>query len=168
MIDNSAVYSNYRASLRAQRRSDGAHGRTAARKQNALKLTADRYGIRIGEVKNIVRQEDAKNGITHEQPEDYRAELAFMAVMEEAKRAFGESPCSSCGADNSSGLVRPRFPNKLDLGEYHILDILHPYNLGAQEFEGTPKLSDFVQLCYLCKLSNLGLTVEKLAVGAGK
>lgn len=165
MTDNKTVYDNYRASLRAQRKMDGGRGRTAARKQTALKLTADRYGIRIGEVKNIVREEDAKNGITHEHTENYNAEQAFLAVMEEAKRRLGESPCSFCNVDNSSGLVRPRFANKLDLGEDHMRDTLGRYGLRAQAFEGTPKLEDFIQLCYVCKLNNLGLTAEVIAVG---
>ena len=85
------VYANYRNALKklkAASRYSGGAGRTSERKQKALKLTADRYKIRIGEVKNIVREMDAENNVTHEHDENYQQTLK----VEQAYNAHLSSP----------------------------------------------------------------------------
>lgn len=159
--DDKAVYENYRASLRSQRKKDSGSGRTSARKQIALKVTADRYSIPMSAVKAIVRSEDAKAGLTHEHTEAYKLELAFGTAFAAAQAKLGESPCSHCNLAYESKLVRPRFANKLDSGELFMESTLARYELVALRFVGTPKVEDFIQLCYQCKLQNLGLTAAK-------
>jgi hypothetical protein len=160
-MDTQAVYDNYRASLRAQRKADGGRGRSAARKQVALKVTADRYGIPIREVKALVRKLDEANGVTHEHTKQYSAELAFIDAYDLAKERLGDAPCSVCNIDHSSGLVRPRIANKLDLGEAWMADIVARAGGHAVYFSGTPKVQDFAQLCSQCKLHNLNRPTKK-------
>lgn len=156
MEDKESIYANYRASIRSQRASDGGNGLTSVRKQKALKVTADRYNLPMGRVKVIVREEDAKRGITHRFPGHPTPKQAFEHIFNTALMKFGKAPCQSCGIDHSSGLVRPRFVNKLDAGEAHMERILVQAGLKAPYFTGLPKNEDFVQLCYTCKLHNLG------------
>lgn len=56
-----AIYKNYRAALNT-RESDLIEMRAPARRQNALKLTADRYHVPISVVKNIVRRNNEAAG----------------------------------------------------------------------------------------------------------
>lgn len=160
MTDNQTIYANYRASLRAQRKQDGGRGRTAARKQTALKITADRYSIPMGHVKAIVREEDRKNGIGHEHPVPYKFELAFNEVFAAASLRLGDAPCEYCAIDHSSGLVRPRLRTLLDAGEARMLHILAREGLTASMVTEVPKVEDFIQLCNVCKLQLLGLELK--------
>jgi hypothetical protein len=164
MDHKDSVYTTYRSSLRAQRKNDGGRGRTGARKQNALKVAADRYGIPISKVKAIVRELDAANGITHEHPETYKFELAFMAIFQEAKARLGESPCVVCDVEYSSGLVRPRFPRKVDVGEGWMEELLTHKGLTVERFNGLPKQEDFFQLCSQCKIQSLTIESDKRKV----
>lgn len=56
-----AIFKNYRAALNT-RASDLIEMRAPARRQNALKLTADRYQVPISVVKNIVRRNNETAG----------------------------------------------------------------------------------------------------------
>lgn len=162
MIDTKAVYDNYRASIRAQRKSSGGAGRTGNRKQVALKATADRYFIPISQVKGIVREGDLANGIIHEYTEPYKRELAFKASMDAAVLRIGDVPCSCCGTSAKSDVVRPRLATKLDVSEYHMERLLQFFGITAPRFQGVPQSEAFVQLCYNCKLVNLGVSRERL------
>ena len=72
------VYNNYRAALKSLRKNvpavwveAGKNWRPAQSpelRQMAREYTVVRYGIPFAEVKRIIREQDAINGITHEKP----------------------------------------------------------------------------------------------------
>lgn len=160
---NETIYAKYRSTLRGLRKSEGSFGRTAARKQAALKATADQFGVRIGEVKNIVRELDAKNGITHEHPKTYNQYLDFELAFKEAVARLGNAPCEICNLDGSNSLVRPRLLDRLDPQEYHMQDFLRRQEVLGKNHDGKFNADDFHQLCYLCKLERLGYVNPKIA-----
>lgn len=113
-----AIYSNYRAALRAQPHT--VSSRAGERKQKALQITADRYHVPISEVKEIVRNLEAENGVSHEHDSGYlkklqieaEADLAaerFMAAQLEATGDPNHAPiCTTCGTSAEEDIVRIR------------------------------------------------------------
>lgn len=113
-----AIYSNYRATLRAQPHTTSS--RAGARKQKALQITADRYHVPISEVKEIVRNLEEENGVIHEHDSGYlkkiqieaEADLAAERFMAAQLEATGdpEHPaiCTSCGTFDEDEIVRIR------------------------------------------------------------
>lgn len=96
-IDESRVYSSYRRTLKSLK-SGGRDSRAGARKQEARKRTADKYGIPISKVKDIVREQDAEHGITHEHPEAYLRQLERDQIRAEWNEAFtSQTVCAGCG-----------------------------------------------------------------------
>lgn len=55
-----AIYKNYRAALRSNR---STQMRAPEARQNALKVTADRYHVPISVVKSVVRKSDETPGV---------------------------------------------------------------------------------------------------------
>lgn len=113
-----AIYSNYRAALRAQPHT--ASSRAGARKQKALQITADRYHVPISKVKEIVRKLEEENKIAHEQDPNYLKHIAreaaadaaavkFMAAQLELTRDPNHPPiCTTCGTSAENSYVRIR------------------------------------------------------------
>lgn len=157
---NDTIYRKYRSTIRNLRKAQNGGGRTAERKQIALKTAADEFGIRIGEVKNIIRTMDAKNGVTHEHPEPYRLERHLEDIFSAARLRLGHVPCEVCALSPEDKLVRPRLTDRLDLAESHMADFLQSTaELPSFSFDVTS--ADFHQLCYLCKLKMLGYRPNK-------
>jgi len=152
---NDTIYRKYRSIIRNLRKAQNGGGRTAERKQTALKQVADTFGIRIGEIKNIVRAMDAKNGVTHEHPEPYRLERQFEDLFEEARLRLGHVPCEVCALSPEDNLVRPRLTDRLDPAESHMRDFLAK-DVRLPLFTADISADDFHQLCYLCKLKMVG------------
>jgi hypothetical protein len=94
-----SIYGEYRSVLRSIKQQPGnRNSRAADRKQQALKIVADRKHIRISEVKNIVRAGDAAKGITHEHTENYLEELRVENLLKEiqAEILINPADCSVC------------------------------------------------------------------------
>lgn len=114
-----AIYNNYRAALRSMPHTAGS--RAGERKQRALKLTADRYHIPVSEVKEIVRNLDEVNGISHDQDPNYLRKLERAALHEKAiqdlisaqRETLGDPEadptCTTCGRSDKESLVAVRF-----------------------------------------------------------
>jgi len=120
-----AIYDNYRASIRAQRQADSGRGRTGTRKQRAREQISERYHVPISVVKNIVREYDERNGVTHEHDSGYLKDLEFVRQAEALIAAHGEDNkvCPKCGntPTEEGDVVRVR-ANPYDAeihGEYH-------------------------------------------------
>ena len=120
-LDTNSVYTNYRRALKSHTRAVAPKGdffRASNRKQNALKLTADRYHIPVSQVKEIVREREAAEGITHEHPEEYKNLLAMDVAYNEAIKAVEERReagdptahvCTDCGRpDGDDTILRVR------------------------------------------------------------
>lgn len=113
-----AIYSNYRAALRAQPHT--VSSRAGERKQKALKITADRYHVPISKVKEIVRNLEEENGIVHEHDAGYLKNLEREASADAAATEFiaaqleitGDASlppmCTSCGTSEEKALIRIR------------------------------------------------------------
>lgn len=95
------IYNNYRAALSSYSRLDFSHA--AQRRQKARQVTVDRYNVPFAEVKRIVAEYDALNGVTHEQGQDYAYKLQYEAAIKACEA--NPVPCK-CG---STEMVRPRF-----------------------------------------------------------
>lgn len=95
-IQIESIYGSYRLNLKALRKSGPQ--RAGARKQLALKNTADRYHVPVSLVKSIAREQDSLNGITHEHDAAYLAELALVKKAQALLAAHGDNPaCPVCG-----------------------------------------------------------------------
>lgn len=94
-----AIYDNYRASVRSQRKFESSDGRTSSRKQKAREQTAERYHVPISVVKNIVREYDELRGVTHEHDVKYLEDLEYARQAEELIEAHGRNNkvCPICG-----------------------------------------------------------------------
>lgn len=148
-----AVYANYRNALKAQNRT--AESRAGARKQNALKVSADRYKMPISEVKAIVRTYEAAAGITHEHTVDYLREVAFAELAAKAEAELipkqiedhDEVYCSKCYTKDADAVISVR-PNMKELAErnhlsfsvqcftcwYNSIDKTEPYVSSSASF----------------------------------
>lgn len=84
-MSTTSVYNTYRATLK-KARSAASGGRTSERKQRALKVAADRHHLPISQVKQIVRDMDAVNNITHEHTAEYQAKLDFQIAARALKK----------------------------------------------------------------------------------
>lgn len=94
------VYNNYRTVLRDSNRNAGSRdSRVAARKQAARVATADRYKLPISQVKQIVREKDAENGIVHAQPAAYTEKLAVEEKFAAVQAEYDANPVGCrCGS----------------------------------------------------------------------
>lgn len=94
-----AIYKNYRATLRSNR---STQMRAPEARQNALKVTADRYHTPVSVVKNIVRRFDEATGVKHEYPEKFLKEVEIRKAVELASEEWeGQlEACQSCGVTN--------------------------------------------------------------------
>src|SRR5690606_36400051 len=96
-IDEAKIDSSYRRTLKSLK-PGGRDSRAGARKQEARQRTADKYGIPISKVKDIVRELDAENGITHEHPTAYMLQFERDQIRAEWNAAFtDETACAGCG-----------------------------------------------------------------------
>lgn len=132
-IQIESIYGAYRLNLKALRKAGP--NRAGARKQVALKNTADRYHVPISLVKAIAREQDALNGITHEHDVNYQAELDLMKKAEALLAAHGNNPaCPECGKipTEPGDVVRIR---------------IDPYDLNIH---GT---KDVMLSCFMCYLT---------------
>lgn len=123
-IQIESIYGSYRLNLKALRKAGPQ--RAAARKQVALKNTADRYRVPISLVKAIAREQDALNGITHEHDVNYQAELDLMKKAETLLAAHGDNPaCPSCGKvpTEPGDVVRVRI-NPFELNVNGVKDVM--------------------------------------------
>lgn len=150
--DNSkAVYANYRNALKASHAP-----RAAARKQDALKVTSDRYKLPISEVKEIVRASELEAGITHEHTPDYLREQAFAGLAAKAEaelipkqiKDHDNIYCSKCYTKDTTSVISVR-PNMKELLErnhlsfsvqcfrcwYDSIDKTEPYISSFASFE---------------------------------
>lgn len=110
--NDETIYSAYRLALKGQPR--GASTRAAARKQKARKIIAERYKLPISRVKQIVREFDELNGITHEQNPAEVFMRACSLAMAETREALENSAeperCPHCGESEADDLpMRDRF-----------------------------------------------------------
>lgn len=114
VVETTAIYANYRNALKAERKNGAI--RAGARKQNALRVTARRYKVAISEVKNIVRAAEADFGITHDHPEQYVKEQAFLSraryaekiLKKRAVQDHGKIACVHCGTHSVENVVEAR------------------------------------------------------------
>lgn len=127
--DTQKIYHDYRAAIRLMRKSANGGGRTSERKQRALKSMADKYGIRISEVKQIVRDHDEINGIIHEHPIPYRREIEIARLFAERVVANGGTEygdkCVACGTEDKSQVIRIRLQED-KLARYGVIDFTDP------------------------------------------
>lgn len=125
-LDEKKIYNDYRSSIRLMRNSEGKFGRTADRKQRALKFVANKNKIRIREVKDIVRAFDQVNGISHEHPAPYMKRVQFLEDARKIEDAnSGNKICPLCEReiDEDTGVeLRVR----VNPYEVEIYDILRP------------------------------------------
>lgn len=89
------IYKSYRSTLSSLKKSPE-YNRAATRKQRALKQTADKYEVRISEVKSIVHEYDEIHGVTHGHPEPYLDELRFNKEVEEVEAKYSHLPEDFC------------------------------------------------------------------------
>lgn len=113
-----AIYSNYRAALRAQPHT--VSSRAGERKQKALQITADRYHVPISKVKEIVRELEKENSISHDHDPNYLKNIEREAAADAAATEFWEAQleitgdlnlppmCTTCGVSEESAIVRVR------------------------------------------------------------
>jgi len=109
-LDN-RVYNHYRLVLKNLR-----GGRASTRKQRARVLTSERYHLPISQVKQVVRDFDEKNGVTHEHPVSYLRQLEADKLVSEAQAEYDANPVPChCG---STELVRARLnPFEVEIHE---------------------------------------------------
>jgi len=125
--DDRSIYGGYRATLKGIYR--GPKTRAGARKQEALRITAERYKVPISTVKAIVREQDAKEGIVHEPTanlmERRRIEELYSEELTRVLATNPERSCSHCGgrADDEielrTGGTMERGASKLRLDPGH-------------------------------------------------
>jgi hypothetical protein len=159
-----AIYGAYRTTLRALRKArNGAPQRSGARKQIALKTVADRYGTPMGDVKRIVRIFDAVAGITHDHPVGYEWKVAFTEAWEASVAKFKGEPCSICGTEEESAIVRPRILGVLEGWEYEMRNRLPVERIAKGHYPAMGSLMPdewaFVPACFSCKMKTVGITL---------
>jgi hypothetical protein len=123
-IQIESIYGAYRLNLKALRKAGP--NRAGARKQLALKNTADRYRVPISLVKSIAREQDALAGITHEHDVNYQAELDLIKKADALIATHGNNPaCPSCGnvPTEPGDTVRVRL-DPFDLNVHGIKDVM--------------------------------------------
>lgn len=139
------AYNNYRAALRSL------GGYAPARRQEARRLTVERYGISYKTLKAIIKKYDEANGIVHDENKygyDKRA-------VADAQKEYDQNPtpCTECAADTDEDIVRPR------------LDVRHLHDTGNTRI---------VTTCYVCWLLGPGRDtlpadrLEAIRVSAGR
>jgi len=137
-----SIYGGYRATLKSIHR--GPNTRAGSRKQEALRITAERYKVPISTVKAIVREQEAQEGIVHEPTANLLERRRLNGLYnEELTRVLTANPersCSHCGgkADDEielrSGGTMKRGASRLRLdpghyrktGEAHFIDACLP------------------------------------------
>lgn len=102
------VYRWYRHVLKSLKaNAHGPDSRAAMRKQQALRRAAGKFGLSIHGVKEIVRRQDAINGITHEHPDAYlrKLEREQMRALFESEYT-PETTCDTCGRTSDGVYAR--------------------------------------------------------------
>lgn len=122
-----SIYGGYRATLKGIHR--GPNTRAGARKQEALRITAERYKVPISTVKAIVRDQDAQEGIVHEPTANLLERRRINGLYEEElARVLASNPersCSHCGGKATDeltlrdGSIMERGASKLRLDPGH-------------------------------------------------
>lgn len=111
------VYNNYRSALRSFPHTAGS--RAGERKQRARVLTSTRYNLPISKVKEIVREQDAPNGITHEHDVNYYKKLEFQETAQGMLDAHGDSDvCPTCN-------VTPENPEEIRIRVNPFMEEMH-------------------------------------------
>lgn len=103
------VYRHYRNMLRLQR-----GGHAAQRRQAARKLTVDRYNVTYVDVKRIVAEQDALNGVVHASP--LTADKLQVARYNLFVKEWNANPIG-CACENTE-LVRPRLNQRSSNPEF--------------------------------------------------
>lgn len=114
MSSEQSAYNCYRSVIKSIRSGPGSRDtRSSAIKQKALKIAADRYHIRIGDLKRIVRKFDEDNGISHDHTENYLKQLEIERIFQETQLLYSDDDmiCSVCGNDSPEHFVRLRLDN---------------------------------------------------------
>lgn len=126
------VYNNYRTVLRNANKNAGSRdSRVAARKQAARVATSDRYKLPISQVKQIVREKDAENGIGHDQPEAYLDEMKLTKRFTDVQDAYDANPVGCrCG---SHELVRVRVNARIHAQDGRVVPFLSCFNCYLNE-----------------------------------
>lgn len=129
---NDRVYNSYRTVLRASNSVPGGrNSRVAARKQAARVATSERYKLPISQVKQIVREKDAENGIVHDQPEAYLDELKLKKRFADVQDAYDANPVGCrCG---SHELVRVRVDTRIHAQDGRVVPFLSCFNCYLNE-----------------------------------
>lgn len=141
-----AIYSNYRRTLTSLRKRPGSRdSRSAARKQEAREITADRYSVPISTVKKIVQAFELEEGITHEHTNEYLNELkiqeAHTKAIEDALKVNPDRICESCGCTSTDEIETPD-GRMIARGEVRVrFEIVH--------YESTGEIR-FKDVCYPC------------------
>lgn len=95
------VYNAYRLALRANRRNaNGSSCRAAERRNNARKAVVVRYNVSFQDVKSIVAEYDALNGVTHEHSPAYLLQQEWKKAQEAVTPEM-LSECAKCGSTES-------------------------------------------------------------------
>jgi len=137
-----SIYGGYRVTLKSIPRHRNT--RAGARKQEALRITAERYKAPISTVKAIVRAHEAEEGIIHEPTanltERRRLNELYAAELSQALTDNPERSCSHCGGREDDEIelhacgTMKRGASKLRLdpghyrntGEAHFIDACLP------------------------------------------
>lgn len=120
-----SIYHNYRNALKSFRaNSHGSSERASERKQRALKVTSERYGVPLGEIKNIVRVHEIESGITHEHPANYKLLLDVDEKCHDLYEDFTHpiQRCTTCFTEQDGQAIRYRIDQK-DWRELTVQDI---------------------------------------------
>ena len=141
-----AIYSNYRSVLKSLRLQPGNRdSRTAARKQKAREITAERYLVPISKVKKIVKIFELEEGITHEHTDKYldhlKVQKAFTEAVQNALKANPDRICSSCGL-TSQDKIESLYGDLIDRGPVRV-------RLDHDTYEKTGNII-FKDTCYPC------------------
>lgn len=158
--NENAIYESFRRVLKNLRASSNSRdSRTGERKQIALKQTADRYKVRVRDVKAIVRKLDAENGITREQPEEYKKSHAFKVAHENFVDNYSGTPaCVVCNVTDEKD-VRARLRDFLYPYEYESILRVFPESVidetkNRNYLEADPSEWVFDMICFTCRLQS--------------
>lgn len=120
-----SIYGGYRATLKGIHR--GAKTRAGARKQEALRITAERYKVPISTVKAIVREQEAQDGIvTSPRPISWSAGASTGST----KRSSPGCSLPILSAAAPTAVVEPMTRSSFVLAE--------PWNAAPQGFGSIP------------------------------
>lgn len=147
-----AVYSSYRRTLKSLSSGGNRNSRAGARKQQARVLTAERYKVPISQVKAIVRNHEAAQGITHLPTanliERRRIEELYGEALDRAAADNPERSCSHCGGSPEDELQFPNGNTGLRGTSKVRLDQLHYSRSGEVRF------LDVCLRCWVIELDN--------------